>query len=63
MRASPATPSPVRAPRRCPSCARILEGKDLFSLEQHLRDGLGRFGGVEHAVWDAIGTDRRTAGL
>ena len=33
----------------------ILVGKDLFSVESHLHNGLGRFGGVEHAVWDAIG--------
>ena len=34
---------------------RVLVGKDLFNIEQHLKDGLGRWGGVEHAVWDAIG--------
>ena len=33
----------------------ILVGKDLFGVESHLHNGLGRFGGVEHAVWDAIG--------
>jgi D-galactarolactone cycloisomerase len=33
----------------------MLAGKDLFAVEQHLKNGLGRFGGVEHAVWDAIG--------
>jgi D-galactarolactone cycloisomerase len=33
----------------------LLVGKDLFNIEQHLKDGLGRWGGVEHAVWDAIG--------
>jgi D-galactarolactone cycloisomerase len=33
----------------------ILAGKDLFAVEQHLGNGLGKFGGVEHAVWDAIG--------
>ncbi|MBI4604234.1 MAG: mandelate racemase/muconate lactonizing enzyme family protein [Planctomycetes bacterium] len=34
---------------------RVLAGKDLFAVEEHLRNGLGRWGGVEHAVWDAIG--------
>ncbi len=34
---------------------RILVGKDLFAVEQHLKNGLLRYGGVEHAVWDAIG--------
>jgi L-alanine-DL-glutamate epimerase-like enolase superfamily enzyme len=33
----------------------ILAGKDLFAVEQHLKNGLAPFGGVEHAVWDAIG--------
>jgi L-alanine-DL-glutamate epimerase-like enolase superfamily enzyme len=33
----------------------ILVGKDLFAVEQHLKAGLVNFGGVEHAVWDAIG--------
>jgi D-galactarolactone cycloisomerase len=33
----------------------VLGGKDLFAIEQHLKNGLGRWGGVEHAVWDAIG--------
>ena len=32
-----------------------LVGKDLFNIDAQLRDGLGRWGGVEHAVWDAIG--------
>ncbi|MCW5981881.1 MAG: mandelate racemase/muconate lactonizing enzyme family protein [Bryobacteraceae bacterium] len=34
---------------------KVLGGKDLFNIEQHLKDGLGAWGGVEHAVWDAIG--------
>jgi L-alanine-DL-glutamate epimerase-like enolase superfamily enzyme len=33
----------------------LLVGKDLFAVEQHLKNGLVRWGGVEHAVWDAIG--------
>ena len=32
-----------------------LVGKDLFAVEQHLKAGLGRWGGVELAIWDAIG--------
>jgi L-alanine-DL-glutamate epimerase-like enolase superfamily enzyme len=38
-----------------PRIREILAGKDLFAVEQHLRNGLLRFGGAEHAVWDAIG--------
>jgi len=30
-------------------------GKDLFAVEEHLKAGLARWGGLEHAVWDAIG--------
>ncbi|MBS1823842.1 MAG: mandelate racemase/muconate lactonizing enzyme family protein [Acidobacteria bacterium] len=33
----------------------LLVGKDLFAIEQHLDNGLERWGGVEHALWDAIG--------
>jgi L-alanine-DL-glutamate epimerase-like enolase superfamily enzyme len=32
-----------------------LVGKDLFAVEQHLRAGLAQWGGVEQAIWDAIG--------
>jgi len=32
-----------------------LVGKDLFAISDHLRAGLIAFGGVEHAIWDAIG--------
>ena len=32
-----------------------LVGKDLFAMERHLRAGLVEWGGLEHAVWDAIG--------
>lgn len=34
---------------------KLLVGHDLFAVERHLRHGLIRWGGVEHAVWDAIG--------
>lgn len=44
--------APVQA---LPQVQRVLMGKDLFHVEQHLKDGLYRWGGVEHAVWDAIG--------
>lgn len=33
----------------------VLIGKDLFNVDGQLREGLWRWGGVEHAVWDAIG--------
>ena len=33
----------------------LLVGKDLFAMERHLKRGLANWGGVEHAVWDAIG--------
>jgi D-galactarolactone cycloisomerase len=32
-----------------------LVGKDLFAVEQHVKAGLYRWGGVEQAIWDAIG--------
>jgi D-galactarolactone cycloisomerase len=38
-----------------PEVRKILVGQDLFAVERHLRHGLIRWGGVEHAVWDAIG--------
>lgn len=33
----------------------MLVGKDLFAVEDHFESGLIQWGGVEHAVWDAIG--------
>lgn len=41
--------------RTLPQVKQLLVGKDLFAIEQHLQNGLGRWGGVEHAIWDAIG--------
>lgn len=38
-----------------PAVRQLLIGKDLFALEKHLDDGLEKWGGVEHALWDAIG--------
>jgi len=32
-----------------------LVGKDLFALDQHFKAGLDQWGGVEQAIWDAIG--------
>jgi D-galactarolactone cycloisomerase len=32
-----------------------LVGKDLFAVEQHVKAGLAQWGGVEQAIWDAIG--------
>jgi L-alanine-DL-glutamate epimerase-like enolase superfamily enzyme len=33
----------------------LFVGEDLFNVEDQLRKGLWRWGGIEHAVWDAIG--------
>jgi D-galactarolactone cycloisomerase len=33
----------------------LLVGRDVFGIEGMLADGLGKWGGVEHAIWDAIG--------
>jgi D-galactarolactone cycloisomerase len=33
----------------------VLVGRDLFNIEAHLKNGILQWGGVEHAVWDAIG--------
>ena len=33
----------------------LLGGQDLFAIERHLDNGLEKWGGVEHALWDAIG--------
>jgi len=41
--------------QQLPEVRRTLVNQDLFAIEQHLRNGLGRWGGVEHAVWDTIG--------
>ncbi|MFN7921181.1 MAG: mandelate racemase/muconate lactonizing enzyme family protein [Bryobacteraceae bacterium] len=46
-----AGPSPAEAP----AVRQLLVGKNLFAVEQHLDAGLERWGGVEHALWDAIG--------
>lgn len=32
-----------------------LVGKDLFAIQDHLKAGLLEWGGIEHALWDAIG--------
>jgi D-galactarolactone cycloisomerase len=32
-----------------------LVGTDLFGMEKHLQLGLANWGGLEHALWDAIG--------
>ena len=32
-----------------------LVGQDLFAIERHLAAGLRRWGGLEEAIWDAIG--------
>lgn len=33
----------------------LLVGTDLFEIENHLKKGLIRWGGIEEAIWDAIG--------
>jgi L-alanine-DL-glutamate epimerase-like enolase superfamily enzyme len=38
-----------------PEIRKVLVGQDLFAVDRHLRHGLIQWGGVEHAVWDAIG--------
>jgi D-galactarolactone cycloisomerase len=38
-----------------PQIRQLLVGKDLFAIEQHVMDGLDKWGGVEHALWDAVG--------
>ncbi len=43
------------SPKLLPEVRQVLVGKDLFAIEHHLKSGLMRWGGVEHAVWDAIG--------
>lgn len=43
------------SPKLLPEVRQVLVGKDLFAIEHHLKSGLIRWGGVEHAVWDAIG--------
>jgi L-alanine-DL-glutamate epimerase-like enolase superfamily enzyme len=33
----------------------VLVGNDLFQIESNLKNGLMKWGGIEEAVWDAIG--------
>jgi L-alanine-DL-glutamate epimerase-like enolase superfamily enzyme len=33
----------------------VLVSRDLFEIENHLQNGLIRWGGIEEAMWDAIG--------
>jgi D-galactarolactone cycloisomerase len=42
-------------PAALPAVRKALVGQDLFAVDRHLRHGLLDWGGVEHAVWDAIG--------
>jgi L-alanine-DL-glutamate epimerase-like enolase superfamily enzyme len=42
-------------PGALPEVRKVLVGQDLFAIDRHLRHGLIQWGGVEHAVWDAIG--------
>jgi D-galactarolactone cycloisomerase len=43
------------AARDLEAIRQALTGKDLFSVEVHLKNGLAAWAGVEHAIWDAIG--------
>jgi len=38
-----------------PAIRPALVGKDLFAIDDHLKAGLIDWGGLEHAIWDAIG--------
>ena len=38
-----------------PAVRQLLVGRDVFGVEGMLAGGLIKWGGVEHAVWDAIG--------
>ncbi len=38
-----------------PALKGMLVGKLLHAVEEHLRSGLLKYAGVEHAIWDAIG--------
>ena len=42
-------------PRVLPEVRKLLVGQNVFAIERHLRHGLIQWGGVEHALWDAIG--------
>ena len=43
------------APSVLPLLRQTLVGADLFNVNGQLQNGLWQWGGVEHAVWDAIG--------
>src|SRR5689334_7076456 len=42
-------------PAGFPAIREALIGADLFAVEQHLKRGLINWGGIEEALWDAIG--------
>lgn len=46
---------PSSPPAGFPSIREALIGADLFAVEQHLKRGLINWGGIEEALWDAIG--------
>src|SRR5438105_3926641 len=33
----------------------VLVGRDLVEIDVHLKNGMIRWGGIEEAIWDAIG--------
>jgi len=47
--------------RVLPEVKQVLVGKDLFSIDQHLKNGLGRWGGVGARDLGRHRTHRRTA--
>src|SRR5436190_3523137 len=42
-------------PKTLPEVQKALVSYDLFNVEGHIQRGVDAWGGVEHAVWDAIG--------
>jgi D-galactarolactone cycloisomerase len=42
-------------PKVLPEVQKTLTGYDLFNVEDHMKRGVDAWGGVEHAIWDAIG--------
>jgi len=42
-------------PRAAAAAKEAIAGKDLFNVTSQLQAGLWKSGGVEHAVWDAVG--------
>src|SRR2546427_11510013 len=41
--------------RMLPEVKQVLVGQDLFSIDQHLKNGLGRSSGIGQRIWEAVG--------